>query len=582
MRVEPFAVAVCGLAFVGILLRWTPSSYGVALSILGHPDAGLIWGTPRPIRSDEWAVWTPFVQSALRNDFARFDALSPFTADLRNFNLLPLLDWALPLKPLVWPFFLTGPATAFSAFHLLPMALFLIGWERLWRAFGIARGMAAAASVLLFFTGYAQFWWTTTGPQLALFPWLMLTILRPWPAIPKFLAVGAMTAVWLLGHVYPPVAISLAFAGGLLLLAFRPETLWPRRLFPIAGGALVGLGLVVIYLYEPLVAMATTIYPGQRLSTGGEMPRAQWLAQIFPAFSTDDHYNHLVHGNICEAGTAGTLLPLFALCFADWRNRAAFRDPALLRRVALPLAAFGLASAWQLLPISSAWGALLLWDRVPGVRMTFAAGVLLLAGLLALLHGVGARLTLLRCGLAALGVLAAWVIGKGLADNTTLGANRIELLVLPLLLGAWWWVRDRSGAAASMAIVLVAALSNAALFGRFNPIQGAKQIMAVPRGPVTAQLDAAAARHPAGWPVDGPGLPGAIAAGLGYRTPQTVVIRPQFAFFRRFFPDLPEPEFQRVFNRYAHVALDRAITAPEIIQADAIRLPLAPFLTAPD
>ena len=52
----------CLLLLVPItVLAITPSSYGIVLSMFGHGGEGLLWGSPRPIRSDEWSVWTPYM-----------------------------------------------------------------------------------------------------------------------------------------------------------------------------------------------------------------------------------------------------------------------------------------------------------------------------------------------------------------------------------------------------------------------------------------------------------------------------------------------------------------------------------------
>jgi len=156
-RLDLFSILVLLVGVLYVALAWTPSSYGVALTALGLPDEGLVAGVPRPIRSDEWMVWTPYVQIALENGFQRHDALSIYGEDLRNFNGLPLLDWALPFKPQFWGFFIADPAYAFSFSHAIFIVLFLIGYHRLLMGFGFARSWSAAGSLLLFFTSYAQY-----------------------------------------------------------------------------------------------------------------------------------------------------------------------------------------------------------------------------------------------------------------------------------------------------------------------------------------------------------------------------------------------------------------------------------------
>ncbi|MBB3267947.1 hypothetical protein FHW79_005617 [Azospirillum sp. OGB3] len=583
------AVVLTGLVYTA--LAWTPSSYGVALGGIGAPGEGLVVGTPKPIRSDEWAVWTPFVQIAVNNGFQRFNALSPYGEDLRNFNALPLLDWALVFKPQFWPFFAVDPAWAFSFSHAVLIVLFLTGYHRLFVAFGFSRAWSAAAACALFFTSYAQFWWTTTGPLLAIFPWLLLAVLA---RLPWYLHAGLMayvTTFWLLSHLYPPIIIPLSFAGGALLLAFRPETLRPRRLLPCLLGAVVGIGLTWLYLHEPIRVMAATVYPGSRSLGGGGVPLPLYLAQFLPFLVSTDDYRDLLGLNICEVATGGSHLLLLALVFLDYgqlgtvlRHGGPART-ALLRQLAVLLAAFALMSVWMLAPVPSGWGRFLLWDKVQGNRMVFATGLLLLALGLVLLRAGAVRLSWGRFAVAALTVGLAWAAANGGLDNLAgrLANNLTDLAILPpLAVVVWLGVRGRlTGAQGGFALILCALAVNGVGFGGFNPIQSAWPIFHRPATPVTAAFAESAAAHPQGWVLRGGMLPGALMQGLGYRSLQHVQIAPDLDFFRPYFPEMDDAAFNQLFNRYAHIQIVPGLSAPGSPQADVIQLPMERFLPPP-
>src|SRR5436305_9633953 len=72
---------------------FSPSSYAITMRLIKAPASGIVIGEPRPIRSDEWAVWTPYMQATVRNHFQRINNTSFYREDLRNINALPLLDW---------------------------------------------------------------------------------------------------------------------------------------------------------------------------------------------------------------------------------------------------------------------------------------------------------------------------------------------------------------------------------------------------------------------------------------------------------------------------------------------------------
>ena len=137
----PFETCVLVLAVVYVVLHLSPSSYALALGQLGENETPLL-GSPRGIRTDEWSVMTPLFEAAVNNDFHEVNATSFYGENLRSFIGLPLLNWGLAFKPLVWPYFVVPPALAYSFFWAATAALMLIGWSLLLREFGFSRAVA--------------------------------------------------------------------------------------------------------------------------------------------------------------------------------------------------------------------------------------------------------------------------------------------------------------------------------------------------------------------------------------------------------------------------------------------------------
>ncbi|WP_051488204.1 DUF7657 domain-containing protein [Salinivibrio socompensis] len=94
-KLDKFDVFCLLLLIPIVIFALTPSSYGAALSLFGFDGEGLIAGNPRGMRTDEWAVWTPYIQMAVLNGFERFNEFSTYHHDLRGFNAVPLVDWGL-------------------------------------------------------------------------------------------------------------------------------------------------------------------------------------------------------------------------------------------------------------------------------------------------------------------------------------------------------------------------------------------------------------------------------------------------------------------------------------------------------
>lgn len=100
---------------------WTPSSYGGPIKYFGVSDRGIVAGTPRGHRSDEWGVATPLTQATVNNDFQRFNQTSIYKEDLRSVFSMPIYDWGMIFKPNMWGYLAFPPAYAFS----LPLLIYL-------------------------------------------------------------------------------------------------------------------------------------------------------------------------------------------------------------------------------------------------------------------------------------------------------------------------------------------------------------------------------------------------------------------------------------------------------------------------
>jgi len=579
-RADGFTLSVVVLTAAYGVLGWTPSSYGVQLARIGLPGAGLVAGEPREIREDEWVRWTSFVRVAVNNRFQRFNATSPYGEDLRNVEGLPLADWGLLFKPYHWPFFVVDAAPAFSFYHAFWIAAFLIGYHHVFRRFELPRSLAALASVTLFFSSFVQLWWTTYGPVMAGFPWVLIALAMP-ASNPRMGAVKAAASAyamtsWALANLYPPIMITLGFVAVVTIVAFRPEVLRPHdSLFGVLGVAL-GAGLVFLYYRDVFFVMAATIYPGQRLAgEGGVVPGVQWFAHLFPSLVTDG-FRNMVNDNVCEASTVGTFVPLLALCFCDLRALGAGISAVAWHRLRWRLTVLGcgvaLTSVWLLVPLPDALGLPLLWHRVPPFRMWFACGLLILVLGMTVLLALPIRLTWPRFSIFALAVLASFWAAQALPGTTLRGWEDFGIL-LPL--GAVLALRSRIGSAGRGAVVACAAVANLAAFGTYNPIQSAEPIFHPPATPVTAALDRLVERHPKGWLVLDGGY-GAWLNGMGYKSVAHVLYAPELEFFRAVFPDIPAEEFEFLFNRTAYILVWPGNTA-RLSGCCEVTVPMAPF-----
>ncbi len=580
-----FELIVTVLLVVYFALDLTPSSYAIVLRGLGVSDTGLLFGQPSFLRSDEFAVWTPYTQAAVRNAFERINETSPYREDLRNFNALPLWDWGLLFKPQFWGFFLLPPDRAFSLYHTLLIGSSLIGWSLVFRLWGFPALWAAAASLLIFFSGHTQMAWTTWGPLMAIFPLLILAFCSHLRPLPKSLLLAWLMTIWLMSHFYPPVIISLGLAGVFLVAALTPRAAFDWRNIAAAAVAfLVACLLVRLYFGGVFETMAATVYPGQRSLSGGGLPLAQGLAHYFP-FLTTRMDQSIIGANAYEVTTGSSYLPLAALAFLDWRNLArSVAESAELRwALCILLAGLLLFGVWMFVPIPASVGAFLLLDKVSPQRMMGASGLLLLALSMLLLQRGGTRFSVLRFLLMTVLVVGMWLAWKGgpsLSPQEAFANNGYwDLTILPaLFLTVLLLWRHKDGLAT--AIILACVIVNVAGFGWINPLQSAKPIFAKVDSPMIQAYRHFQDRDPRHWTVV-PDVPGAVLNGIGLRSISHVLLAPQLAFLRPYFPELSEDQFNFLFNRYARLEL-RPIDSPRLLAADAVAMPISRFLDGVD
>ena len=573
------AVVLVGVVYAGFEL--TPSSYGVFLETVGGADSGPVVGVARGIRSDEWSIWTPLFQIAVRNHFERINETSIYHEDLRNFIALPLKDWSLLFKPQMWAFFVTSPALALSIYFAIFMCAFLIGYHLLFIELGTPTWLAASASAIVYFSGFTQFWWTTYGPSIAVLPWVLLVILKPMPWWKKFLILTWLLPAFALAHLYPPLLLTMAWCGVIMVLAFRPRLLTsPGELAAIAIAGVIGVLIVYFYFGDVATIMSHTVYPGRRIAQPGETPLLVALSGIFPSatFRISD-YQNLTGANICEIGAVGSFLPLLTLCLT--RYKALRRDKSAWLPLIALTAAFISITIWTVAPVPMWIGNLLLWNRMPTNRWLFILGLLLTIAALVIwnhklisFHPLRIAIFVLLGPVAIVAFKIVWLTHRGVGDLFSECRDDILLCGFAALVAgmAWFAPAERRG----ILLVFIVVFINLCVFGRFNPMQPAGPIFDPPETDAIQNLRNQAAASPGGVLVNTNAWAGTLN-GIGIRSINHILLAPRLDFFRQYFPTMDPERFDWIFDRYAriHVA-DQPL--PGSIINDTVDVPMEVFL----
>ncbi|HEL7613708.1 TPA: hypothetical protein UM344_002650 [Stenotrophomonas maltophilia] len=575
-------IALLCVLYVAFAL--TPSSYSLAYEYLGLAPQQPLLGSARMIRSDEWIVFTPYIQIAVNNDFGQINAYSPYHESLRTFQALPLLDWGLLFKPYHWAFFVLPAANAYSFFFMFMAMAFLSGWVLFLRQLRMPVLAAVLVSATLFFAPFVQVWWTSNAGAFALAPWAAAAWLRIGNRWLRIAASAYALAAWVIAVSYPPFIISSLLAMAVLVLAFRRDALTLPRLIDAGIAGAMALAVFVGYFHDIIPIVRNTVYPGQRQSAGGGVGLTSLFAHVFPNLMTYRFAPLPIFkaSNECEIAVLGSLLPLFTLVLADG---ARLREWAHGHRGSVLTLAAGvlLIACWIFLPVPVLVGKLTGLSMVPPARALLALGLLINIGCAMILVRCGVRLErrrlLLLAALLMMGTVAKFLFGEGQFSRLHSAADALPYLCLAALAIAAR--RPKLSVHAASLVLATAALANLLGNGLFNPVQPAGPIFAMDRAAVLEALQAQGARKNADGVLVAPGAYGGLLPGLGIPAVNHVLYLPQMGYFGRYFPGMPDNEFNFTFNRYHHVAVATDGDTPRVLQGDQVVVPATVLLAPP-
>ncbi len=576
-RVFYFGLALLGLVYV--LNSWSPSSYGYFLRQVEPQNSGVVWGEPRPVRSDEWAVVTPLTQATVNNGFKRYNATSFYNEDLRINYGLPIYDWGMFFKPTMWGYLFLSPAKAYSLQWYLTFVLFVVGYFKLFKQIGIREELSIILSFSLFFTGATQFWWDEKGPVYAFFPlitYFLISKVKIWVKLVMFYWLGV---AWLITDFYPPLVISLAFIGGLLFVANIKLWCSIKNALLLLITSIFTIGTALLYLKDYLINTSKTIYPGHRSFSGGGVNWQEWSSQIFPFSTFNSHFETIYNINISEVGAIGFAFILILLVHLDFSSVRKY-DFKWGENRTLILLVLGLilTNAWMVLPIPAWAGKALLWNNVHPNRMVYAAGVLLGMVSLLFLQNLNYVVNLKRAFIYCSIVMLQWWVLKykpivldakgfsGLEHNYTDFYLLVAVFVSYLLI-------YRFRISAIHAFTSTSLIASVIVFFGFNPIQSSEAIFATHPN-AKKRFDASLDDKSGTLAIAG--YPGATLNGLGYKSVTHVTAVPDLKLWKSKFPDMPDSEFGQVFNRYSHIHLS-SVSKPTTSAPDVVEVPISKF-----
>lgn len=290
-------------------------------------QVGTLWGFPRAIRSDEWAVFTPFCLSQRYNDYGAISSIIRGTAtDVTT--VYGSAAWSLVtlFRPFFWGYLVLGTEYGLSFFWCARfLALVLSSYECAKIYTDNNCWLSASAAVMISLSPVILWWYNTNGLiEMFVFGQYAIVFLhhfmitkRRWMRFMCALGLVECAGGFAFTY-YPAQEIPLAFTFLLIAVWLIVENfqLWHKQvkeLLAFLGGAILLLLCLVIgilaFSSDTITAITSTVYPGNRVSLGGGgnvTALLSWLNNLLLPIDAD----RLLGGNPCEVATFFSLFPI--------------------------------------------------------------------------------------------------------------------------------------------------------------------------------------------------------------------------------------------------------------------------------
>lgn len=296
-RIYIYPALIVVIFFVFVSLKISGTSIGVYHDLLygnTKKDSNLLYGKPRPIRSDEWLVATQLAIAQESNGFNRINNNLLGGRDTSILMDVPNRDWSSLFKPENFSFFILPFEYAFAfKWWLLLAALLISSYAFALKILGKRVLIATLFSITVSCAPFV-FWWYQLATLGTLTYGFLILLVGIWIIEKSTVQIGGkyfnLLASGLIKSLvfayllicfafifYPPfqipVAISVAFfLLGYLLNQKLTKKDWLAIGLPVILGLILSgvvIGLFVASRTEPLGAITGTSYPGKRIVTSG-------------------------------------------------------------------------------------------------------------------------------------------------------------------------------------------------------------------------------------------------------------------------------------------------------------------------
>ncbi len=554
--------AVCVLA----ALRVQGSSVGVfetATQGRAYHDVNLLFGHPRPIRSDESTVATPLTISQAKTGFHVTNPVFGLGEDMSELYDAPYLEWSTLFKPQNWPFFVLPLEPAFALkWWLLGAGLVAGCFFFLETVLPKRRLLNVVLSLSAFFAPMVQWWYLSATIVPLAWAFVVLALLirvteaetrraRLWLAAALAYSMACFALTF-----YPPfqiacgLGVAAVYVGYLWQRGGKPREWLTSLRWPAVAGlmAVAVVGTFFATRLSVVRAIMGTSYPGHRVVQSGGFSINRILDGPFLGVLQSNRLAAHYDMNQSEASNFIMLWPALlipSVYVLIRRRREDKRLPYLLIAVNLMLLVL---AARMLLPLPTIVAKVLLLTLVPHQRLLLGMGLLGLVQIALLVRERPARWPWwLSTGTAAVAGLMFLTVGLRLRHYFPGLLPHYWLIVVPVLAvtAAVWGLLSKRPVA-GVATLLALGLATSAYV---NPLyRGLAPITDNKLSRVLAQLPSA--HDKSVWVLLGGGSFTNFLPAQGVPSYSTTYLYPQLGLWHRYDPT---GAYDQAYNRYANV-----------------------------
>jgi hypothetical protein len=569
---------------LGLVFKINFSSLALWDSYLGGNNPtqqGILFGTPKGIRSDEWMLGVPWVMSQVNSNPA-FSTQNPAVgAETASLLVgLPTEHWSAIFRPALWGYYFLDLERGFS-------------WHWMFRTFGLFVALAVffrfalSCSMLVSLTGagwiyFSAFnqWWLASVSEI-IFSFLLTCI--GFSAVFKsnsILRLAFSSELLLLGIVgfgltlYPPFQVPLFYLGLCLIPFLLPKNINNEpvsstiKIAVLISTALTSVALLYLFLVdnkETVSLMQSTVYPGQRLSFGGGYNLSRYFSGFFDSIYSEGLYPQS-YGNVCEASSFLLLWPI-SLLIACLSRQSGF----LIK--SLPLIVYLIfASIWVSFGTNPLLAKLTLWSMVPSNRALIGLGIGSIIYSILVIDRVKKPTTILVVLLCVIFVTLLWDF-----------LHKFQALPIRSMSN-----QEFNFVIASSILILVSLISSSRtllaasiLFGVVYPNSSINPVMSgmdsIVKSAIYQAVQSIDTDKSEKWAVYGSPIVPQIVKAAGAKVINGALYAPDLESLRVFDP---EGKYIDIYNRYSHVTLNQVIEGQplrfHLHQADTWQLDISP------